>query len=73
MSSDIRCSSAYTSEQFHVLNSAGEDQQRTASLPPYPLPPKSTESYFPSKQKANQICQPAHPESHYSLRKPALW
>lgn len=52
MSSDIRSSSAYTRQQFNILNSAGEDQQRAISLPPCPFPAKSTEIYFKSKQKA---------------------
>lgn len=72
-SSDTWSSSAYTREQLKVLYSAGEDQQRTVSLPPYLFLPKPTESYFQSKQKANKICQPADLESHYSLRKLVLW
>lgn len=51
MSSYIGSSSAHTTEQFNILNSAGEDQQRTISLPPYPSPQNPLTTLFRVNKK----------------------
>lgn len=50
MSSNIGSSSAHATEQFNILNSAGEDQQRTISLPPQQNPLRAI-------FRANKTCQ----------------